>query len=159
MRFRIFMLVLAVVIFTGDQHVKSQTNGSHNRFDLVEKTGNIRKPSDYRDGQNTIRDSETGALVYLPPEARDVPGLMAGLVAWVRSVGRIHYLGFLILQFLAHHLQISALRRARFSPQPGLRPRSRRRLNPPLQAEACSTRSVFNVLGASYTAEKRGHKT
>src|SRR3954449_2430029 len=28
-----------------------------------------RKPSVYRDGQNTIRDSETGALVYLPPEA------------------------------------------------------------------------------------------
>jgi Fic family protein len=44
-----------------------------------------RRPSAYRDGQNTIRDSETGALVYLPPEARDVPGLMAGLVAWVRS--------------------------------------------------------------------------
>src|SRR6476469_845053 len=30
------------------------------------------RPSHYRDGQNTIRDSETGALVYLPPEARDV---------------------------------------------------------------------------------------
>lgn len=44
-----------------------------------------RRPSAYRDGQNTIRDSESGALVYLPPEARDVPGLMAGLVTWVRS--------------------------------------------------------------------------
>jgi Fic family protein len=43
------------------------------------------RPSRYRDGQNTIRDSETGALVYLPPEARDVPALMAGLVAWVRQ--------------------------------------------------------------------------
>ena len=42
------------------------------------------RPSRYRDGQNTIRDSETGALVYLPPEARDVPVLMAGLVAWIR---------------------------------------------------------------------------
>ncbi len=43
------------------------------------------RPSRYRDGQNTIRDSETGALVYLPPEARDVPALMAGLVAWIRQ--------------------------------------------------------------------------
>jgi Fic family protein len=43
------------------------------------------RPSLYRDGQNSIRDSETGALVYLPPEARDVPALMAGLVGWVRQ--------------------------------------------------------------------------
>ncbi len=45
------------------------------------------RPSSYRDGQNVIRDSETGALVYLPPEAKDVPVLMAGLVAWVRRAG------------------------------------------------------------------------
>jgi Fic family protein len=30
-----------------------------------------------------IRDSESGAIVYLPPEAGDVPGLMASLVEWV----------------------------------------------------------------------------
>lgn len=40
-------------------------------------------PSPYRDGQNVIRDSATGGIVYLPPEARDVPGLMAELVEWV----------------------------------------------------------------------------
>jgi Fic family protein len=44
------------------------------------------RPSRYRDGQNTIRESETGALVYLPPEAKDVPALMAGLVAWIQKV-------------------------------------------------------------------------
>jgi len=44
------------------------------------------RPSPYRDGQNTIRDSASGALVYLPPEAKDVPALMAGLVDWVRRV-------------------------------------------------------------------------
>jgi Fic family protein len=42
------------------------------------------RSSRYRDGQNTIRDS-MGALVYLPPEAKDVPSLMAGLVAWTRQ--------------------------------------------------------------------------
>ena len=49
---------------------------------MVER-GPRAKPSPYRDGQNVIRDSETGAIVYLPPEAKDVPGLMAGLVDWV----------------------------------------------------------------------------
>jgi Fic family protein len=42
------------------------------------------RPNPYRDGQNSIRDSESGALIYLPPEARDVPALMNGLVDWVR---------------------------------------------------------------------------
>lgn len=37
----------------------------------------------YRDGQNVIRESASGAIVYLPPEAPDVPGLMADLFAWI----------------------------------------------------------------------------
>jgi Fic family protein len=41
------------------------------------------KPTAYRDGQNVIRNSAGGEIVYLPPEAKDVPGLMAGLVAWI----------------------------------------------------------------------------
>jgi Fic family protein len=40
------------------------------------------KPTPYRDGQNVIRDSVTGAIVYLPPEAKDVPALMAAMVRW-----------------------------------------------------------------------------
>ena len=39
----------------------------------------------YRTGQNAVRDSVTGALVYLPPEASDVPPLMAALVNWIRK--------------------------------------------------------------------------
>jgi Fic family protein len=61
-----------------------------------------RRPSAYRDGQNTIRDSETGALVYLPPESRDVPGLMTGLVAWVRSA-EAEGLPLPIVAALAHY--------------------------------------------------------
>ena len=30
----------------------------------------------YRDNQNAIYDSETGAKIYLPPEAKDVPEMM-----------------------------------------------------------------------------------
>jgi cell filamentation protein, protein adenylyltransferase len=40
-------------------------------------------PSPYRDGQNVIRDSASHGIVYLPPEAHDVPVLMADLVDWV----------------------------------------------------------------------------
>jgi len=39
-------------------------------------------PTPYREGQNAIRDRATGRLIYLPPEAKDVPGLMASLVQW-----------------------------------------------------------------------------
>lgn len=48
---------------------------------LVEK-GPRARPSPYRDGQNVIRDSASGAIIYLPPEAREVPTLMAALVDW-----------------------------------------------------------------------------
>ncbi|MBL9173340.1 MAG: Fic family protein [Verrucomicrobiales bacterium] len=43
------------------------------------------KPSPYRDGQNVIRDSRSRDIVYMPPEAKDVPGLMGDLVAWLKS--------------------------------------------------------------------------
>lgn len=39
--------------------------------------------SPYRSGQNVIRDSATGRIVYLPPEAKDVALLMADLFAWL----------------------------------------------------------------------------
>ena len=51
---------------------------------LVER-GPRARPSPWRDGQNVVRDSGSGAIVYLPPEARDVPGLMAALVRWIRE--------------------------------------------------------------------------
>lgn len=43
------------------------------------------KPTPYRDGQNVIRDSSTGAIVYLPPEKKDVTSLMHNLVAWIHD--------------------------------------------------------------------------
>ena len=48
---------------------------------LVE-VGPQARPTPYREGQNAIKNSSTGALIYLPPEAKDVPALMASLVAW-----------------------------------------------------------------------------
>lgn len=51
---------------------------------MVEK-GKRAKPTSYRDGQNVIRDAASGGIVYLPPEARDVPALMAAMVRWVKQ--------------------------------------------------------------------------
>lgn len=43
------------------------------------------KPTPYRDSQNVIKDSSTGAMVYMPPEANDVPVLMKDLVMWINQ--------------------------------------------------------------------------
>lgn len=42
-------------------------------------------PTPYRDGQNVIRDGQTRAIVYLPPESKDVPSLMRELCAWIQD--------------------------------------------------------------------------
>jgi len=43
------------------------------------------KPSAYRDGQNAVYDGATRAIVYMPPEAADVPALMTGLINWIQE--------------------------------------------------------------------------
>ncbi len=53
------------------------------RLHALIKEGTRAKPTPYRDGQNVIRDSASSAIIYLPPEAKDVPALMAALVEWV----------------------------------------------------------------------------
>lgn len=68
---------------------------------LVEK-GKRAKPTPYRDGQNVIRDSASGATVYMPPEAKDVPGLMAEMVRWARQAQKEH-IPVAIIAALAHY--------------------------------------------------------
>ncbi len=63
---------------------KTLTDDLIRRLHALVEFGQRAKPTPYRDGQNVIRDSATGVIVYLPPEAKDVPGLMQDLVAWVR---------------------------------------------------------------------------
>ena len=43
------------------------------------------KPSPYRDGQNVIKDSLTGGIVYMPPEAKDVNRLMKSMINWINT--------------------------------------------------------------------------
>ena len=57
---------------------------------LVMAEGRTRvKPTTYRDGQNVIRDGQSRRIVYLPPEAKDVPKLMKALVTWLRSSEKV----------------------------------------------------------------------
>jgi len=74
---RIASLILALVLLAGQQPVRSQSKGSADGFDLVDKTGNIRKPSDVRDlyqllGTYTVELSPKGEemhVSYASPDA------------------------------------------------------------------------------------------
>lgn len=62
-----------------------------------------KKPTVYRDGQNVIRDSGNGRIIYLPPEAQDVPELMADLVAWITREITANVLPIPLIAGLAHY--------------------------------------------------------
>ena len=46
-------------------------------------------PTPYRDGQNVIRDGRTEAIVYMPPEAKDIASLMESLIHWIARSNEI----------------------------------------------------------------------
>ncbi|MCK6557192.1 Fic family protein [Candidatus Binatia bacterium] len=52
--------------------------------------GGAAAPGEYRRVQNYVVNSATGALVYTPPPAHDVPILMGELVAWMNEPGGVH---------------------------------------------------------------------
>ena len=48
------IVILALVVLAGHGQAQSQTAARFNGFDLVDKTGNIRKPGGYRDGYQAL---------------------------------------------------------------------------------------------------------
>lgn len=75
---------------------------------LIKKTHNLVEgaTSPYRDGQNAIYDNASGNIVYLPPEAKDVPGLMKSLIDFVRNdqqTPRVIVAGLVHYQFVTVH--------------------------------------------------------
>lgn len=60
-------------------------------------------PTPYRDGQNVIRDGRTGTMVYLPPEANDVPSLMQDLITWISQELERQELPAPVIAGLAHY--------------------------------------------------------
>jgi Fic family protein len=57
----------------------------------------------YREGQNVIRDSRSGGIVYMPPEAKDVPGLIEGLTIWMNQQAKGQVLPAAIVAALVHY--------------------------------------------------------
>ena len=66
MSFRISQVILLFVILVRGQQLGSQTKANPGGFDLVDGTGNIRRPQDYRD-----RYPALGTFVVLDPTAGD----------------------------------------------------------------------------------------
>lgn len=62
-----------------------------------------KKATKYRGGQNVIRDSRSGAIVYMPPEAKDVPRLMKELLVWVVDQMRRDELPVPVIAAVAHY--------------------------------------------------------
>ncbi len=58
------------------------------------------KPTPYRDTQTVVRDYKTKAVVYMPPEAKDVRDMMEALINWVNQNRDLPYP---ILAGLAHY--------------------------------------------------------
>ena len=56
----------------------------------------------YRDGQNVIKYSLSGSIIYLPPEAQDVPALMQEMTAWINAAER-EQIPSVISAALAHY--------------------------------------------------------
>lgn len=62
-----------------------------------------KRATPYRDGQNVIKDSGSGAIVYMPPEAKDVPECMRDLVEWINEEMRKEELPVPLVAAIAHY--------------------------------------------------------
>jgi hypothetical protein len=79
------IVILTLVVLAGHQQAKSQTNPRFNGFDLVDKTGNIRKPSDYRDEYEAL-----GTYTVLDPKGDQMHLTYAspGTAQYFRKTGK-----------------------------------------------------------------------
>lgn len=71
---------------------------------IVMSSGNSKaRPTKYRDGQNVIRDSGSGAIVYMPPEAKDVSMFMLEMTDWINKELSKQDLPLPIIAAIAHY--------------------------------------------------------
>lgn len=61
------------------------------------------RPTAYRDGQNVIRNSLDGKIIYMPPEHFDVPKLMAELCDWINKEISQKSLPIPVVAAIAHY--------------------------------------------------------
>jgi Fic family protein len=62
-----------------------------------------KKQSHYREGQNVIKDGNTGSIVYMPPEAHDIIPMMEALTNWINEQIKDKELPAPIIAALAHY--------------------------------------------------------
>ncbi len=90
-----------------EKHIQSNayiTEGVIQRIHALVMGGGKRniKPTPYRDGRNVICHSQTNRIVYLPPEAKDVPLLMDDSVQWIKTV-RAKEFPYPLIAAIAHY--------------------------------------------------------
>src|ERR1700746_2788489 len=85
MSFRISMIILLFAILVGSEELRSQSKANSSGFDLVDKTGNIRKPSDYRDKYEAL-----GTYTVLDPKGDQMHLTYAspGTAEYYRKTGK-----------------------------------------------------------------------
>lgn len=85
MGFRISMLFLTVVAVAGSQSASAQANHKVNGYDLVDKSGNMRKPADYRDVYQLL-----GTYTVLDPKGDQMHVTYAtpGTAEYYRKTGK-----------------------------------------------------------------------
>lgn len=62
-----------------------------------------KEPIPYRDTHDIIRDNFSGNILYMPPEAKDVPDLMKEMVAWINAQIKKEDLPVPIIASIAHY--------------------------------------------------------
>ncbi len=67
----------------------------------------MNEPISYRDGQNVIYDGHSRHIVYLPPEAKDVPGLMSSLIEWICDQEKSLLLPCPLVAAIAHYQYVT----------------------------------------------------
>jgi len=85
---------------------KPITEDAVKRIHAMLMNGSRSKSVPYRDGQNVIRDSITGSIIYLPPECPDVPSLMQEMFAWINAAEK-ELVPSVIIAALAHYQFVS----------------------------------------------------
>src|SRR6201988_4765024 len=103
---RIASLIVALVVLTGQQPVRSQSKGRANGFDLVDNTGNIRKPADVRDLYQSLG-------VYTPVDLNNTPEMhytyaTPGTAEYYRKTGKFEDGTVLVKEvFATDHAQMT----------------------------------------------------
>jgi hypothetical protein len=79
------IVILALVVLAGHEHAKSQTTARLNGFDLVDKNGNIRRPTEYRDLYEAL-----GTYTVIDPKGNEMHVTYAspGTAEYYRKTGK-----------------------------------------------------------------------